>query len=403
MARNIIAGIDAGSSSVRVIIAEQKKDGGLSILGASQKQSEGIRRGYITNIEDAAKSIKGAVKATEKMSGLPVKRAVVAIGGIGLGSLKSKGSVMISRADGEVTDYDIRRAVDQSEANLSNLANRKIIHSIPLHFKIDNSPVLGRASGMTGGKLEVETLFVTCLNQHLNDLIKAVEMAGVAVDDVMASPLAMSQAILSKTQKEVGCVLANIGAATVSLVVFEEGLPISLEVFPLGSDYITNDIALGLQVTLDEAEKLKIDFSNASGTLSSKRKLSDIIEARLNDIFELVEGHLKKINREEMLPGGIVLTGGGSNLYSLEEIAKDYLRLPAKIGIFSPRKDFSLKNVTAPSGNMREQIFNDPGWSTALGLCLLNSGENSFEVAGEKNSRKGISSSLKNWFRSLLP
>jgi len=402
MARNIITGIDTGSSIIRVMVTEQKKDGLINILGTSQKQSEGIRRGYVTHLDDAAKSIENAIKAAEKSSTIPIKRALVAIGGIGLSSIKSKGLIMISRADGEVTNYDVKRAVDQSEANLPNISNRKIIHTVPLHFKIDNNPVIGRPVGMTGSKLEVETFFITCLNQHLSDLIKAVELAGVAVDDVVASPLAMSQAILTKAQKEVGCILVNIGASTVSVVVFEEGLPISLEVFPLGSDYITNDIALGMRVPLDEAEKIKIDYSNVSSS-GNKRKLSDIIEARLNDIFELIESHLKKISRQEMLPGGIVLTGGGSNLFNLEEVAKVCLNLPARIGTFSLKKDYSPKNITAITSNLKDQILNDPSWSTALGLCLMNINENSYEFADEGRIKKGFSQGIKKWFRSLLP
>lgn len=401
MARNIITGIDTGSSTIRVMTCEQRKDGVINILGASHKESEGIRRGYVTNIDEAAKSIENTIRSAEKISGIPIKKSLVAIGGIGLGSIKSKGVIMISRADGEVTEYDVKRAIDQSEANLPNISNRRIIHSIPLHFKIDNNLVIGRPVGMTGAKLEVETFFIICLNQHLADLVKAVESLGVAVEDIIASPLAMSSAILTKQQKEVGCILADIGASTVSIIVFEEGRPISLEVFPLGSSYITNDIALGFQIPLEEAEKLKIDYSSTN--VSNRKKLSDIIEARLNDIFDLIESHLKKINRQEMLPGGIVLTGGGSNLFNLEEIARVILRLPARIGIFSLRKDYSLKNVTVSSGNLREQIFNDPSWSTVLGLCLVSGGENSSEITGEERLKRKFGQGIKKWLRSLLP
>lgn len=401
MARNIITGIDAGSSTIRIIVAEQKKDGALNILGISQRQSEGIRKGYVINLDDAVKSAESAIRMAEKSSSLPVKRAVLAVGGIGLGSIKSKGVIMVSRADSEVTDYDVKRAVDQSEANLPNLSNRKIIHTIPLHYKIDNNPVVGRPVGMVGAKLEVETFFITCLNQHLSDLVKTVESAGVAVDDIIASPLAMAHAILTKNQKEVGSILVNIGASTVSMVIFEEGLPISLEILPLGSDYITNDIALGLQIPLDEAEKIKIDYND--GNTNNKRKLSDIIEARLNDIFEVVEAHLKKINRQEMLPGGIVLTGGGSNLFNLEQTAKACLRLPARIGTFTLKKDYSVKNISAATTNVREQILNDPSWSTVLGLCLMDAEEASSGFSGEDRKKNGFLKSLKKWLGSLLP
>ncbi len=401
MARNLIAGIDAGSSIIKVIVSEQNKDGVINILGIGQKESEGIRRGYITNIEDASKCIRAAIKMAEKASGLNIKKALVAIGGIGLGSIKSKGVVMISRADGEVTDYDVRRAVEQSESNLPNLNSRRIIHSIPLNFKLDNSMVIGRPSGMTGAKLEVETFFITSLNQHLADLIKTVEAAGTAVEDVVASPLALAEAILTKQQKEVGCILIDIGASTVSVIVFEENRPISLEVFPIGSNYITNDIALGFQLPLEEAERIKIDYESAG--VSNKKKLSDIVEARLSDIFDLIEAHLKKINRQEMLPGGVVLTGGGSNLFNLEDMTKSVLRLPVKIGTFSVKKEYSLKNIAVSSGNLKEQIFNDPLWSTAIGLCLINGANASSETIGEERPSKGLGKGFKKWFKSLLP
>ena len=283
---------------------------------------------------------------------------MVSVGGISLGSYRSKAMVRTSKADGEITDHDIKRLIAQSEANLTNMANKKVIHSIPLSFKVDNALVQGRPTEMKGTKLEVETLLVTCLSQHLSDLIKTIESAGLSVDDIVASPLATSYAVLTKQQKETGCVMANIGASTVSVVVFEDGLPISLEVFPIGSSHITNDIALGLQIPLDEAEKIKINYGTENTV--SKKKLSDIIEARLNDIFEMIENHLKKINRNQVLPAGAILTGSGSNLFSVEEIAKASLRLPAKTGTLMPSNNNSLV-ITAPTTNLKGPDSQRPG------------------------------------------
>ncbi len=401
MARNIITGIDAGSSTIRVIVAEEKKDGGLNILSASQKPSDGIKKGFVSDIENATKSISLALHSAEKTSGVSIKNSVVAVNGIGLGSIKSKGMVMISRADGEVTDNDVKRVVEQSEANLPNISNRRIIHSIPLYFKIDNNLVWGRPAGMTGSKLETETLFITCLNQHISNLIKCVEGAGVVVDDIIASPLAMANALLTKNQKEVGCVLVNIGSTTVSVIVFEEGLPISLEVFLIGSNYITSDIALGFQIPLEEAEKMKINYGTENPP--PKRKLEDIIEARMDDIFELIENHLKKIGRQEMLPGGIILTGGGSSLFSLEDIAKSSLHLPAKIGSYATTINNSSRNITANTNSTKEMIFNDPAWSTALGLCLMSTTESSTELSNSTISARGIFSNMGRWFKNLMP
>ena len=164
------------------------------------------------------------------------------------------------------------------------------------------------------------TLLVTSLEQHLNDLVSAIENTGILVDDVMASPLAASLVMLSKTQKRAGCVLANIGAETVSIAVFENSIPISLKVFPLGSGDITNDIAIGLKIPLEEAERVKRGFT--SNTNISKRKLDEIISARLSDMFGLIEAHLKSIKRNGLLPAGIIITGGGSGIADIEDLAK---------------------------------------------------------------------------------
>ncbi len=400
MARNIITGIDAGTSAVKVVIAELKEDGHLHILSAAQKNSDGIRRGFITNFDDASQSIKSAIRSAEKTAGMPVKNAYVSVGGISLGAIKTKSSVMIGRADSEVADYDIKRLFDQCEANLENsLSNKQILHEIPLHYRIDGSQVMGKPVGLKGNKLESEVLYITCLNQHLADIIKGVETAGVSIKDVVASPVAASMVALNKYQKEVGCVLANIGAGSVSIIIFEEGIPISLEVFPIGSKHITNDIALGFQIPLEEAEKLKIEFG--SDISVSKRKLNDIIEARLNDIFELIESHLKKINRNGLLPAGIILTGGGAGLFSLEEIAKASLRLPAKVAVPLPPQP----QIFTISGNYKEQIINDPGWSVALGLCVWGIKKDGVggQVPDRGRGKTGIKQTLKQILKTFVP
>lgn len=397
MARNIITGLDIGSSTIRALAIEQKNDGTLNILASAQKDSEGVKRGSITNLDDAARTIRSTVKSLEKTIGKPIRSVVLSVGGISLGSARSKGMIRTSKADGEITEHDIKRLIAQSESNLTNIANKKIIHVIPLSFKVDNAIVQGRPTDMKGLKLEVETMFVTCISIHLADMVKTVESAGLAVDDVVAAPLATSCAVLTKQQKETGCILANIGASTVSVVVFEDGLPISLEVFPIGSSHITNDIALGLQVPLDEAEKIKINYGYE--TPSSKKKLYDIIEARLHDIFEMIEAHLKKINRNRVLPAGIVLSGSGSNLFSLEDMAKTALKLPAKVGALLPNSNQSLISASTP-GNLKDQILNNPGWSVALGLCIA--GANGGAIQEEGKSRPRIQPKIVHIIKDLI-
>lgn len=350
MARSIITGIDIGTYNVKVVIAhgsEKNEKGMPKILGVGMAEARGLRHGYVVNMADVSESVKLAMAEAEKRAGVKVKKAFLAVGGIGLGSVASSSSLIISRADLEITPLDVQKVMAQCEKDIapSAILNKKIIHSIPLQYKIDGKATLGKPEGQKGSKFEVKMLYVTCLEHHLNDLIQAVEEAGVSVEDVMASPIAASLITLSKSQKIAGCVLANIGAETVSIAVFENNAPASLEVFPIGSTDITNDIALGLKVPLEEAEQIKIGA--ITGSSFPRKKLEEIVQARLSDIFELIEAHLKKIGRNGLLPAGIVIIGGGSGLNGIEEMAKTALRLPARLA----GKDSSL--------------------AVAYGLCVL--------------------------------
>ncbi len=298
MLRNTTVGIDIGTSQIKVVVSELVKENGkqtTKIIGVGTSESKGMRHGYIINTKDVTQSIDTAVRLAEKNSGIKINKAYVAVGGIGLSSATSIGNTIVSRADLQITELDIEKASTNCENNIpSNLSqNQKILHSIPLSYKIDGKSVLSKSPiDMKGTKLEVKMLFITCLEPHLNDLLEAVDETGVNITDVMASPIAASFVTLSKTQKMAGCVLANIGSETMSIVVFENNIPVSLEVFPIGGTDITNDIALGLKIPLEEAENIKI---GAIGTGSyPKKKLEEIVSARLTDMFELIENHLKK-------------------------------------------------------------------------------------------------------------
>ncbi len=380
MARNIITGIDVGTSSIRVLVSEYVKGkNGLQVIGTAHKESRGLRHGYIVNFDDAAASIAEAVREAERSAKVKISRALLSVGGVSLGTLTGEASIAVSRADAEVNDVDVKRVIGASESNLRDRVNRKILHTIPLGYKIDGKKVLVRPHGMKGGILEVRTLFVTCLEQHLEDLVSAVEAAGVRVDDVIAAPIAESSVALSKLQKKAGCVLANIGAETVSISVFEEGIPVSLQVFPIGSTDITNDIALGLKVPLEEAERIK-KFRD-EGNL--KRKVDEIIEARLSDIFELIEAHLRKIGKNGLLPAGIILTGGGAIIGAIEDLAKSSLRLPAKVA--TPRD------------------IRDLSWSIAYGLCLLGLNPNAADESLGVKIAKQSGSNVIGWLKQFLP
>jgi len=321
MSRNTTIGIDIGSYQIKVVVAEnaRKKDernGKTSpkITGVGYAESRGLRHGYILNQDEVTKSLRQALEQAEKASGIKIKKAFISIGGIGLAGITTVGTAVISRADGEITELDIKKATEasQSEIPQSFSLNRKIIHTVPIQFKVDGKQIYGRPLGMKGTKLEAKALFITCLEHHFNDLIETLGEAGVEVEDVVAAPIAASLVTLSKAQKIAGCVLANIGSETVSIAVFENNTPISVEVFPLGGNDITNDIALGLKIPLEEAEDLK--RGTIIGVTYPKKKLDEIVAARLSDIFDLIEAHLKKIGRNGLLPAGIVITGGSSGI-----------------------------------------------------------------------------------------
>ncbi len=393
MNRKIITGIDVGTYHVKVVVVDTSR---LSekrmpvVIATGMAESRGIRHGYITHHSEVVKSIQSAIAQAEKITKFPIRKAYLSVGGIGLQSITLNGSTSVTRADLEITKLDISKAQEVAEAEMpaSFSINRKIIHSIPIQFKIDSKPVLGNPEGMRGTKLEVKMHFITCLEQHVSELIQATEEAGIEVLDVMASPVAASLVTLTKAQKIAGCVLANIGAETVSIAVFEDNLPISLEVFPIGSTDITNDIALGLKVPLEEAEQIKI--GRIAGSTYPRRKIEEIMVARLSDIFELIETHLKKINRNELLPAGIIISGGGSNLSNIEELAKASLKLPSKVA-----------NI---GGADSKEGIRESTWAVAYGLCIfgMHADEGNSIDVGSYIFKK-TKNNFVNWLKQFLP
>ncbi|HAS84799.1 MAG TPA: cell division protein FtsA [Candidatus Yonathbacteria bacterium] len=382
--KRIATGIDVGTHATRVVIVEHSRGEAPVIIGTGISETRGLRHGYIVNKSDAIRSIKSAIANAEKMAGFRIKNAILSVGGISLESSISHGATIISRASSEVTELDLKKAATEAEENLSHLTNKRIIHRIPLRYKLDNKEVLGDPLGMTGIKLDTKMLFITCLEQHLDDIVRTIEELGVEVDEVVPSPIAAGMVALNKKQRSVGCALVNIGAETVSIAVFENDTPISLQIFPIGSTDITNDIALGLKIPLQEAEKIKL--SGPEG-IYSRKKLEEIIEARLYDIFELIDSHLKKIGRSGLLPAGVVLTGGGTGVATIEDLAKAVLRLPS-----------SIAHPAITSGG--KHVVKDSSWLVAYGLTVyaLQKPDDTSE-----NILSDVLETLKNWVKPFLP
>ncbi len=392
MSSRTTVGIDIGTYQVRVVVAENQGPKELPrILGGGSAESKGLRHGYIINSSDIIKSVRAALNQAEKSSGDRIRRAYISIGGIGLTSTISSGQVIVSRGDQSITELDLDLVIQTAEEAIpaSIIQNRKIIYTIPIQWKVDGKVVLGRVLGLKGMKLEAKVLFVTCLESHISDLIEAVEEAGIDVIDVVASPIAASFITLSKPQKMAGCVLCNIGAETLSIVVFENNIPISLEVFPIGGADITNDIALGLKVALEEAEAIKLGgITHAS---YPRKKLEEIIEARLSDMFELIETHLKKIGKSGLLPAGIILTGGGSYINSVEDAARNTLHLPSRIS--------SLK---VADGKIQ---IKDSSWSVAYGLCIMGTipEEDRLGLRKQDGVILNVFRKIFDWLKQFLP
>jgi cell division protein FtsA len=400
MARQIVVGIDIGSFETKVIIAEGTTIEGRfipRIIGTGTAETRGVERGFIASVPDAAASVRLAVAKAEKNAGVKIKRTFVSFGGIGLSSFTTTGSVAISRADMEVTERDITAGLEAAEKAIlkASLLNKRIINTLPIEYKLDGQVSWGDPIGLKAHKLEVKALFIMCQERHLEDLIKTVEEADIEVVDVVAAPVAASFVTVGKKQRRVGCLLADMGAETLSVIVFENNNPVSLEVFPVGGVDLTNDIALGLKMPLEEAENVKL--GGLARMSYSKKKLDEILAARLDDCFELIETHLKKIGRDSLLPAGIVLTGGSAGVTGIKNYAEESLELPAQIA--------EIHFGTSDKSKIRDSV-----WATACGLVLL--GFNSNDEGRFMGPRKGTISTddgkyllrkVTRWLSQLLP
>ncbi|MCX6712267.1 MAG: hypothetical protein NT041_01080, partial [Candidatus Vogelbacteria bacterium] len=222
--RQIIAGLDVGTAWIRLVVCEIKTgDSTPQILVLVKKPARGLRRGYVINQEEAIDAIREVITEAERSLKTRIRKVFLGLGGVSLDSRVAEGGIVATKPDTEISGADVNRAIEASEANLPDMLNRQILHRIPISFKIDGEKVLGHPEGMIGSKLETRVLFVTCLNQHLRDLIKVIEEAGLIVEDIVAAPLAASSVVMSKLQKMAGSVLVNIGSQTTSIAVFEEG------------------------------------------------------------------------------------------------------------------------------------------------------------------------------------
>lgn len=410
----IFIGLDVGSSQIRVVVGKQESEmGSPSIIGVGESVSTGIRRGVIVDIDEAVSSISESLEKAERMTGLTLDHAVVSVGGAQITSMESHGVVAVARADGEITENDVIRVVDASQA-ISIPPNREILHVIPKTFTVDGQTGIKDPVGMSGIRLEVDTQIIQASVPFIKNLTKCILQAGLEIDDLVLAPLAAATAVLTKKQKELGVAVVDLGGGTTGLVVFEEGDLLLANILPVGSMHITNDLAIGLRTSVDTAEKVKLQYGQAEvkevkkdfdidlskidkqeeGKVSVKHVV-EIVEARLEEIFDLINKQLKSIGRDGQLPAGVILTGGGAKLPGVVDLAKKQLRLPISLGM---------------PGSVATVIdrVNDPAFATSVGLVswanefLLGSSRTVNKFARKVLENDTINK-LRHWFKSFLP
>ncbi|HEY5152902.1 MAG TPA: cell division protein FtsA [Candidatus Saccharimonadales bacterium] len=368
-------GIDIGTSTVRCVVGMFDPNGSNmpSIIGHGRASNQGMRRGAVVHVDEVADAIVHAVTEAERISGMSIKRATVNVNGAHVSGLNSEGVIAISAANREITTED-RLRVEEAATIVSLPANREIVQFFAKNYSLDGQRNIKDPVGMHGVRLEVDAHIVTASSPNLRNLDMALEKAEIFPTHHTVSGLAAAEAVLTRQQKEAGTALIDIGAGTTNLIIFEDGEVQYVAVLPIGGQHITNDLAIGLKTDLDIAEAVKLEHANlhraakkTTATIKIGNKIhsfdfeeiSMIVEARAEELLEYVDKELQKIKRSRKLPGGIVLTGGTSKLPGLDELAREKLQLPARIG--------RLHNVGGLVDTVEDQAF-----VTVVGLMLLD-------------------------------
>ncbi len=388
--QEVVAGVDVGSFQVRIAIASHDGDRNVPvILGRAATPSRGLRHGYIVDTAAATKVVRATLEAAQQGVDGTVRRAFVAVGGTGLDEFHATGETLVGRPDQVITKADVAAAQMHAEERLApQLQNYRILHAFPLRYRIDGKEIpVTSPEGLRGSRIAVDFLFVATIEKHLNDLLSAIEEAGLEVAGIYASPIAAAHAMLSKEQRHIGAALVNIGAHTLSLVVYDEGVPVSVKVFPIGASEITKDIALTLKIDTREAELMQ--WKKVAMEDEVRERVQEITTFRLQEMFRLIDRHLQSIQRSRLLPGGVVITGGGSAFHRIDEIARTVLALPARIGSFQR--------------GPQHIAVKDASWAVAYGALLLGLREHQGNTPPGINPHPSWWEGILEWVRGYLP
>lgn len=422
----VICGIDVGSSKIATLIASIGEDGRVNLIGVSSVNSKGVKKGQIVDIEAAVEAITESVESAERMAGYSISSTFVSMGGPQIESVNSHAVVAVAQQDGEIRENDILRVNDAARA-IALPASREILHVIPRTFTVDGQEGINDPIGMTGVRLETDTHIITGPTTSMRNLVKCIGMVGVDVDELVFSGLASSQAVLSDTEKELGVVLVDIGGETTDVVIFVDGAIAYSSVIPLGGRHVTSDIAVGLRVSLESAEKIKqylgkvpkqpvvpdetvdkgrkredelLDIK-ALGIVEDVQKVSrkavvdSIIRPRLQEIFKYVAKEIKKSGFGTQTPSGLVLTGGGALTVGILEQAKYVIGFPARLG--------EISGFVGLVDEIEFPTFATPAGLIRYGMRSVGMGETNMPVFGKGLPLKAVTQKVTDLIKSFLP
>ncbi|RMG61345.1 MAG: cell division protein FtsA [Calditrichaeota bacterium] len=409
MEGRIITGLDIGTTKVCAVICKEAPEGGVNVVGIGSSPSLGLRKGVVVNIDKTVESIQRALHEAATMAGVEVDSVFVGIAGDHIRSMNSKGMVGVSRDDHEITPADVERAINAAKA-LALPIDREIIHVIPQEFIVDDQDGIADPVGMSGVRLEVEVHIVTAAVTSAQNIVRSVQRAGYDVDEIILEPLASSLAVLDNDEQTLGVALVDLGGGTTDIAMFFDGHIRHTAVVALGGQHVTNDIAVGLRTPPDQAEEIKLRYGHCLADALERdeeimvpgvggrpsRKISrsvlvDIIAPRMEEILELAYQKMVESDILDLMSAGAVITGGGSLLPGVADLAERLWGMPVKVGL--PRHLGGLTDTVR-----------SPIYSTAVGLCLYGLVHHQGEgfASGNGNLWNDVLNSLKRFFRRFF-
>ncbi|BAU58507.1 cell division protein FtsA [Halorhodospira halochloris] len=405
---NLLVGLDIGTSKVVAIVGETKDDGSIEVIGVGSHPSHGLKKGVVVNIDSTVQSIQRAVEEAELMAGCEIHSVFVGISGSHIRSLNSHGMVAIR--DKEVRHADLERVLDGAKA-VAIPADQQIIHVIPQEFVIDSQEGIREPLGMSGVRLEARVHMVTGAVSAAENITKCVHRCALEVDDIVLQQLAASHAVLSDDEKELGVCLVDIGGGTTDIAIFTGGAIRHTAVIPIAGHQVTNDIAVALRTPTHHAEDIKVKYACALSQLAnpeesievpsvgdrpprrlSRQSLASVVEPRYEELLALVQAELRKSGFEDLIPAGIVLTGGSSKMEGVSDLAEEVFHLPVRIGV--------PKHVTGLS-----DVVRNPVYSTGVGLLAFgarNRGSEISQLFSSEATGSALWGRMKSWFKGNL-